>query len=114
MKRREFIALICGVAASPFFAGTSGPFAAAAQKEAKVARLAYLSSHSPERFRIAVFRETLAALGWREGENLIIDYASADGRFDRLPRLASELVERGPDALLCVVVNATQYLPRFR
>jgi putative tryptophan/tyrosine transport system substrate-binding protein len=102
MKRREFIALICGVAASPFFAGTSGPFAAAAQKEAKVARLAYLSSHSPERFRIAVFRETLAALGWREGENLIIDYASADGRFDRLPRLASELVERGPDALFAV------------
>jgi ABC-type uncharacterized transport system substrate-binding protein len=102
MERREFIALICGVAAPPFFAGTSGPFAAVAQKEAKVARLAYLSSHSPERFRVAVFRETLAALGWREGENLIIDYASADGRFDRLPRLANELVERGPDVLFAV------------
>jgi hypothetical protein len=41
MRRREFIALISGVTASPFFAGTSGPFAATAQKEAKVARLAY-------------------------------------------------------------------------
>src|SRR5262249_47211472 len=58
-----------------------------------------LTSHSPERFRVAVFRETLAALGWREGENLITDYASGDGRIDQLPRLARELVERGPDAL---------------
>src|SRR5262249_59130855 len=56
----------------------------------------------PERFRVGVFRETLAALGWREGENLVIDYASADGRFDQLPRLASELVERAPDALFAV------------
>ena len=78
MRRREFIAVLGGVTAPALFAGTTDPFVAAAQKEAKVARLAYLSSHSPERFRVAVFRETLAALGWREGENLIIDYASAD------------------------------------
>jgi putative ABC transport system substrate-binding protein len=99
MKRREFITLVGGAAALPLFAGASASFAAAAQKEAKVARLAYLSSHPPERFRVAVFRETLAALGWRERENLIIDYASADGAFDQLPRLAQELVKRGPDAL---------------
>src|SRR5262249_25761739 len=99
MTRREFISLLGGVTASRVFAGTGDSFAAATQKETKVARLAYLSSHPPERFRVAVFRETLAALGWREGENLIIDYASADGAFDQLPRLARELVEREPDAL---------------
>jgi ABC-type uncharacterized transport system substrate-binding protein len=102
MRRREFIMLLGGVTASRFFAGTGDSFAAATQKETKVARLAYLSSHSPERFRVAGFRENLAALGWREGENLVIDYASADGRFDQLPRLASELVERAPDALFAV------------
>jgi putative ABC transport system substrate-binding protein len=99
MRRREFIALLGGMTAPALFAGTTDPFAAAAQKETTVARLAYLTSHPPGRFRVTVFRETLAALGWREGESLIIDYASADGRFDQLPRLARELVERGPDAL---------------
>src|SRR5262249_5304348 len=99
VKRREFITLVGVAAALPLFAGASAPFAAAAQKDAKLARLAYLSSHPPERFRVAVFRETLAALGWRERENLIIDYASADGQFDQLPRLARELVKRGPDAI---------------
>src|SRR5262249_59167291 len=99
MRRREFIALLGAVAASPLFVGTTDPLVAAAQKEAKIARLAYLSSHSPERFRVAVFRETLATLGWRQGENLIIDYASADGRVDQLPRLATELLERRPHAL---------------
>jgi putative tryptophan/tyrosine transport system substrate-binding protein len=71
---------------------TLKPLAAEAQQVAKPVRIGYLSSHSPERFRVDVFRQALSELGWVEGRNLIIDYRSAGGRFERLPELAAEFV----------------------
>src|SRR4030095_16658013 len=68
------------------------PLGAEAQPPGKIPRVGYLSSHSPERFRVEVFRQALHELGWVEGRNLIIDYRSADGKFDRLPELAAQLV----------------------
>jgi putative tryptophan/tyrosine transport system substrate-binding protein len=68
------------------------PLAAEAQPTGMIARVGYLSSHSPEKFRAEVFRQALHELGWVEGRNLIIDYRSADGKFDRLAELAAELV----------------------
>jgi putative ABC transport system substrate-binding protein len=68
------------------------PLPLEAQQSDKVARIGYLSFHSPEAFNIEAFRQSLRELGWAEGKNLIIDYRSAEGRSDRLPRLASELV----------------------
>jgi putative ABC transport system substrate-binding protein len=70
----------------------AAPLAPEAQQTSKVARIGYLSSHSPERFRVEVFRQALLKFGWVESQNLHIDYRSADGKFDRLPELAAELV----------------------
>lgn len=68
------------------------PLSLEAQQADKLARIGYLSFHSPEAFNIEAFRQSLRDLGWVEGRNLIIDYRSAEGKSDRLPRLASELV----------------------
>ena len=61
------------------------PLVAQAQQGAKLSRIGYLSSHSPETFRSEAFRQGLHEFGWVEGRNLIIDYRSADGKFDRIP-----------------------------
>jgi putative ABC transport system substrate-binding protein len=68
------------------------PLEAEAQPAEKVARVGYLTSHSPDTFRADVLRRGLRELGWVEGRNLIIDYRSADGKADRIPSLATELV----------------------
>jgi putative ABC transport system substrate-binding protein len=77
-----------------------------AQPADKTARIGYLTSHSPDTFRVQAFRQGLRELGWAEGRNLIIDYRSADGKFDRLPTLASELV-----ALKVQVIVAAATVP---
>src|SRR5215475_2755520 len=64
----------------------------AAQQAEQVPRIGYLSASAPEIFRVDVFRQALREFGWIEGQNLIIDYRSADGTFARLPALAAELV----------------------
>jgi putative ABC transport system substrate-binding protein len=64
----------------------------AAQQAEQMPRIGYLSTSAPEIFRVDVFRQALHDLGWIEGQNLIIDYRSADGQFTRLPELAAELV----------------------
>ena len=60
------------------------PFATHAQPAGKVYRLGYLTPTAPETFGATVFRQALRDLGWVEGRNLLIDYRSADGKFDRL------------------------------
>jgi putative ABC transport system substrate-binding protein len=76
------LALVVGIFALPL----------KAQPADKVARIGYLTPHSPDMFRVQAFRQGLRDLGWVEGRNLIIDYRSADGKFDRLSNLAGELV----------------------
>ena len=85
MKRREFITLIGGAAAWPFGAN-------AEQVGATV--IGFLNSASPELFedRLRAFREGLAKNGVVEGQDVKIEYRWADGKYDRLPALASELV----------------------
>jgi ABC-type uncharacterized transport system substrate-binding protein len=64
-------------------------------------RVAYLTGISPSQsapYRSALFGR-LAELGYREGENMVVEWRFADGHFDRLPALAAELVARKPDVL---------------
>ena len=81
---------------------TLAPFAAEAQQAGKLFRIGYLSSHSPQSFRVEAFRQELKEIGLVEGRNLIIDYRSAEGRLDRLPELAAELVRLSVDVIVAV------------
>ena len=86
MRRREFMAV--GGAA------TAWPLAARAQQATKHYRIGMLFPTSPtaNAANLNAFRQRLQQLGYVEGRNLVIDYRSADGRPDRFPVLAAELV----------------------
>jgi len=79
----------------------AAPLAAEAQQAAKVARIGYLSPNlatSPH-LREA-FREGLRDLGYVEGRNLVIEYRDAEGKVERLPALAAELVALKVDVIV--------------
>src|SRR5712672_4764594 len=95
MQRREFIGLI-GAAAT-------WPLAARAQQPAgRVYRVGYLSIGSREQTLhfIKAFEEGLRSLGYRVGENVIIEYRFADGEMERLLALATDLVRLGVDIIV--------------
>jgi putative ABC transport system substrate-binding protein len=58
--------------------------------------------------RIQAYREGLRELGYVEGKNMIVDYRSADGKFDRLPDLARELVRLKVDVIVTGGPTATR------
>jgi putative tryptophan/tyrosine transport system substrate-binding protein len=72
----------------------SAPLACFAQPQDKVWRIGMLETVSPElnAANLAAFRQALRELGYVEGRNLVIEYRSADGRSERFPGLAAELV----------------------
>src|SRR5215813_10604046 len=78
---------------------------AEAQQPKKVPRIAFLGGASSSSYavRIDAFRQGLNELGYTEGNNIVIEYRYAEGKLDRLPALAKELVGLKPD----VIVAAT-------
>jgi putative tryptophan/tyrosine transport system substrate-binding protein len=72
----------------------AGAVIAKAQQPAKIPRVAYLlgASLSDNAARIEAFRQGLRDLGYVEGKNITIEWRSAEGKPDRLPALAAELV----------------------
>src|SRR5262245_32512802 len=78
------------------------PLDADAQSAGKVHRIGYLSLQRPEGDKswVAAFRQGLRDLGYVEGENIVIQQRHAAGRAERLPALASELVDLKVDVLV--------------
>jgi putative ABC transport system substrate-binding protein len=86
LSRRGVIGLVGGAAA--------WPLSARAQQERKLPTIGFLNPLSPEGVPNLVrsFRQGLRETGYVEGENVAIEYAWAEGQFDRLPALAAKLV----------------------
>ena len=115
MKRREFITLLGGAAAA-------WPLAARAQQRERVRRIGVLmpfTAGDPEvKARGAMFEQTLQQLGWKVGQNLLIDYRPAGGDADNIRRHAEEMVALAPDVIVTVgsatvapVQQATRTIP---
>src|SRR5262245_29406942 len=89
MRRRDFIKVIAGSIAA-------WPLAARAQQPAMpVIRLIDAGTAAERAYLLTAFRRGLAEAGYVEGQNMAIEYRWAEGRYDRLPELATDLVRRG-------------------
>ncbi len=93
---------------------------AEAQQPGKVPRMGFLSPFSPSATAIwlQAFRQGLHDLGWVEGKNISVEYRYAEGRNDRLPDLAADLVRLKVDIIVTAVTpdalaakNATRTIP---
>jgi putative ABC transport system substrate-binding protein len=114
MSKRIFCLALCAL----LFASS---FPAAAQQPKKVPRIGYLSADdaASESGRAEPIRLALRELGYIEGQNIAIEYRYAEGKRDRLPDLAAELVRlkvdiilaAGGDALIRPAMNATKTIP---
>jgi putative tryptophan/tyrosine transport system substrate-binding protein len=112
MRRRELLSLLAGAAAA-------WPLAARAQQAARLPRLGVLLLSTPQADpQMETARRALRDLGYVEGHNLAIEYRYAEGRPERLPDLAADLVRMKPDVLFVLggdvapaAVKATQTIP---
>jgi ABC-type uncharacterized transport system substrate-binding protein len=97
LKRREFITLLGGAAAA-------WPLAARAQQAGKIPRVGVLSPGNPppgDPFRQAErFEAGLRTLGWQPGKTILVEYRYAEGRLERLPGMAAELVRLPVDVII--------------
>ena len=97
MDRRAFIGTLAGGL-------VAAPLVAEAQQAAKVARIGLLATNRAVAPRhVDAFLQGLRDLGYVEGRNLVIEYRDAEGKLERLPTLAAELVALKVD----VIVAAT-------
>ena len=115
MRRREFSTLL-GAAAT---ASTVWPSPLSAQQKATPV-IGYLggSAPGPSAANLAALRQVLSETGYVEGQNLTIEYRWAEGRVDRLPKLAADLVGRKVDVIVAAgdppahaAKNATSTIP---
>src|SRR5262245_52995097 len=112
-RRRAFIMLLGGAA-------VAGPLVARAQQPARLYRIGMLdhASAALNAANLEGFRQGMRELGYVEGQSFVIEYRSADGRTERYPELAAELVRLGVDAIVTrgtpavlAAKNATSTIP---
>ena len=102
MRRRQVIALIGGAA-------VAWPLAARAQQAGKMPRIGILNNGSAALYsRTNPFFEGLRELGYKEGENLAIEFRFADWELNRLPDLAAELVALKVDVIVAGATPAAR------
>jgi ABC-type uncharacterized transport system substrate-binding protein len=106
MKRREFIALVGGAAA--------WPLAARAQPTNKIARIGFLGSATAagSAQSVSTLREGLSALGYVEGKNIILEFRWAEGKYDQLLELVTDLIRLNVDVLVTHGTPGTQTAKR--
>ena len=97
MRRREFITLLGGGAAAWPLALPAQP---SSGKTYQIGFLGVTSRDANYRRRVDALRTGLRQLGYDESRNVVIHYRWAEGRYDRLPELAGELVKLGVDVLV--------------
>src|SRR4030095_5725982 len=83
---------------------------AKAQQPGKVSRIGYLITSSPSAIapRMDAFQQGLRELGYIEGQNIVIERRHAEGKLDRLPELAAELVRLNVDVIVTSGPTATR------
>src|SRR5215472_6518735 len=102
MRRRDFIILLAGAIGG-------WPTALRAQQKAMpVIGLLSSTSPGPNAANVAAFRHGLSETGYVEGQNLAIEYRWAEDRYDRLPALAADLVDRRVDVITTAGIPATR------
>ena len=94
-RRRLVLALTAGALAAPV--------ASFAQQPAKIARVGYLFPGFPEgvgKLGLQAFRDGLRELGYVEGKNIQLEVRWGEGKLERLPALAAELVQLKVDVIV--------------
>ena len=92
-------------------------FSAEAQQSAKVHKIGVLRADSPPTLSAETFQQAMRDLGYVEGKNIFIEYRYAEGKVDRLPNLAEELVRLNVDVIWALgpavahAKNATKTIP---
>jgi len=105
MRRRDFITFLGGVVAPP----SLRPVAASAQKPAMPV-VGFLNGTSPQGYGLflSAFRRGLSETGYVEHRNVTMEYRWAEGRYDRLPALAADLVNRRVDVIAATTTPANR------
>ena len=93
MNRRDSVLALLAL-------GTA-PFTTRARHARKLPKIGFLFAGTIAlRPQVEAFHQALKALGYVEGQNLVLDERYADGKFERLPSLVRDLIQRNPDAML--------------
>src|SRR5262245_53300132 len=111
LKRRDFITLLGG-------AVVAWPLAARAAQGGRARRIGILLFAEQDRSTISPFVRGLEALGYVDGKGVAIEYRSAEGKYERFPEVANELVRPNPDVIFSfggeqapIVKKATATIP---